>query len=249
MKKIIFIVSLFFIYSGCFANETSAQAKLLSTSKQLIIVSTSDWDSTTGQLQRFTRHSTQDTWQPVGKPIPVVLGKRGLGWGNEHHAIIEDNDLAPTKKESDLKTPVGIYKIGQTFGFDETSNMKNYFPLTNTSICVDDVNSTHYNQLIDSTRVPQIDWNSGEKMRTVDQYKIGAMVLYNTPPTKGAGSCIFLHIWKSPSSGTAGCIAMEESNLAETLNWLRPKQKPVIAIIPMPIYNKEKMEWNLPEIA
>ncbi len=248
MKKII-LALLFFTATTCFASTTPA--KLISTSEQLIIVTTPTWDSAIGQLQRYTRSSTLHAWQPVGKSVAVVIGKNGTAWGDDHKAIIEkeNDDLAPIKHEGDGKTPVGIYRIGQTFGFAETNNTNNYFPLTDTSICVDDINSTHYNQLIDSSKVSQVDWNSGEKMRTVPQYKMGAMVLYNMPPVKSAGSCIFLHIWKNSASGTAGCIAMEESNLAVVLDWLHEKQQPVIAVLPAQVYNNIKAKWKLPEIS
>lgn len=249
MKKMILSLLLLFTAITCFAITTPA--KLLTTSEQLIIVTTPTWASTIGQLQRYTRASTQQAWRPVGKSIAVVIGKNGAAWGDDHKAIIEkeNDDLAPIKHEGDGKTPVGIYRIGQTFGFAGTSSTSNYFPLTDTSICVDDINSTHYNQLIDSSRVPQVDWNSGEKMHEVPQYKIGAMVLYNTPPVKSAGSCIFLHIWKDSTSGTTGCIAMEETNLSELLNWLDEKQKPVIAVLPVQVYNNIKAKWKLPNIS
>lgn len=226
MKKWI-VLLIFFIHSWCFAASTSQQ--LLSNSKQLIIVSTPNWNSISGQMQRFERKSTQHAWKAVGKPIAVVIGKHGLGWDSRFK---NKQDQSVIKREGDGLTPMGIYAIGPTFGFDEKSNNKiSYFPLTDTSVCVDDVKSTYYNQLIDSASVLKKDWNSGEQMRQVPQYKFGAVVQYNkAPETPGAGSCIFMHIWKSPSSGTAGCIAMEESNLKANLNWLDPKKHPMIAI-------------------
>lgn len=248
MKKMIFISLQIFTATTCFA--ITAPATLLSASEQLILVTTPTWDSSIGQLQRYNRSSTQQHWKRVGKSISVVLGKKGSAWGNEHKTLVEkeNDDLAPIKQESDGKTPAGIYSIGHTFGFAEKSNTENYFPLTNTSVCVDDINSIYYNRLIDSSHIANVDWNSGEKMREVPQYKIGAMVLYNTPSVKNAGSCIFLHIWKDPTSGTAGCVAMEETNLSEVLNWLDEKQKPLIAILPVQVYSNIKTKWKLPDI-
>lgn len=231
MKKIILASLILTVlqFAHAIAPLPSTSAKLLSTSKQLLVVSTADWNAATGQLQRFKRDSLKSAWHPVGKAIPVVLGKNGTAWGNEYRTVY------PTriKKEGDGKTPVGIYPIGKTFGFAEKSKTMNYFPLTTTSICVDDANSIYYNQLIDSSRAAKIDWHSGEKMREVPQYEIGAMILYNTPPAQNAGSCIFLHIWKNQNAGTAGCIAMEKTNLTEILNWLDAKQKPMIAVLPI----------------
>jgi len=244
MKKSIALL-IFFIHSCSFAASTPQQ--LLSNNKQLIIVSTPNWNSINGQMQRFERNSTQDAWKAVGKPIAVVIGKNGMGW-DAHFKNKQDQSVI--KREGDGLTPMGIYGIGPTFGFNEKSNNKiSYFPLTDTSVCVDDVKSTYYNQLIDSASVPKKDWDSGEQMRQVPQYKFGVVVQYNTAPeTPGAGSCIFMHIWKSPTSGTAGCIAMEESNLKTSLNWLDPKKNPLIAIFTMQDYKKVKSAWKLPSI-
>jgi L,D-peptidoglycan transpeptidase YkuD (ErfK/YbiS/YcfS/YnhG family) len=246
MRKTILILSLFFAYSWCFAASTPQ--KLLSHSKQLIIISTTNWNSVSGQMQRFARDSTKHSWKAVGKPVPIVVGKQGMGW--DLH--IKKMGQPVIKHEGDNLTPVGVYAIGPTFGFDEKNknNKINYFPLTDKSICVDDVKSNYYNQLIDSANIPQKDWNSGEQMRQTPLYKLGAMVQYNTNPvTPGAGSCIFLHIWRSPILGTAGCIAMEEYTLQETLSWLNARKNPVIAIFPMQIYKNLRSEWKLPLIS
>ena len=46
----------------------------------------------------------------------------------------------------------------------------------------------------------------------------------------GAGSAIFMHIWRSDHEGTAGCIAMSEKHLLQVLHWLDKKQNPYIYI-------------------
>lgn len=249
MKKIIFMTLSLFISTTCLG--VTPPQKLLSSSEQLIVVTTPTWESSIGQLQRYDRINSQQPWQPVGKSIPVVLGKKGSAWGNEHRAFVEkeNDDLAPIKHEGDGKTPAGIYPMGQTFGFAENSPTENYFPLTSTSVCVDDSHSTFYNQLIDTHLISKIDWQSQEKMHDVPFYKLGAMILYNTPPEKNAGSCIFLHIWKNSTSGTAGCIAMNEAHLTEILNWLHSKKQPIIAILPATVYDTMQTKWKLPSLA
>ncbi|HEX2549202.1 MAG TPA: L,D-transpeptidase family protein [Gammaproteobacteria bacterium] len=240
MKKIIFLL-LFFIPSLCFSASTPQQ--LISNSQQMIIVFTPNLKSHNGQLQRFERYSAQHPWIAVGKSIPVVVGKNGLGWDaqfrkEQNHTII--------KKEGDGLTPIGIYELGPTFGFAEKSTHNNYFPLTDSSFCVDDVKSAYYNKLIDTATIPK-DWNSGEKMRQISQYREGAVVQYNSTPVQpGAGSCIFMHIWKNSTTGTAGCIAMEESNLKENLNWLDARKNPLLAILTLPIYKNVESTWQLP---
>jgi D-alanyl-D-alanine dipeptidase len=231
MKKILLILFILFIHHTCFATS-------LSHSKQLMIVTTTDWNAVSGHLQRFERNSLQHPWKKVGKSIPVVIGKNGMAWG------------LSVKKEGDALTPAGVYLVGPAFGFAANNHFNiNYLQLIPSSVCVDDVKSTYYNQLIDSDKVAHKDWNSGEQMREVAGYKLGAVIQYNDyPVTKGAGSCIFLHIWKNSTTGTAGCIAMEEANLKANLDWLDAKKHPVIAIFPMSVYQKVKMEWKLPSI-
>jgi len=234
---------MFFAPLYCFAAPTPQQ--LLSNSYQLIVVSTPSWNAINGQLQRFTRDSTHASWKAVGKSIAIVVGKHGLGWDPRISYL---HDQTAIKHEGDGLTPVGVYAIKPIFGFAKQYHQKaDYFLLTNTSVCVDDVKSIYYNQLIDGSKVTQKDWNSGEQMRQVPQYKLGAMIQYNTTPVvPGAGSCIFMHIWKNPTSGTAGCIAMEESNLKQTLAWLRLQKHPIIVIFPMQIYKDIQLAWKLP---
>lgn len=244
MKKVL-IIFVFLIAPAC-VNAGATPKKLISHSKQLVIVTTDNWNSTTGQLQRFERSSIQHYWTPIGKPIPVVTGRHGLGWDSRF------KKTEPiVKKEGDGLTPVGVYSMGSVFGYDEKSNYKiTYLPLTDASVCVDDVKSKFYNQLVNSNKVSKVDWNSAERMRSKPEYKMGTVIKYNNSPIiPGNGSCIFLHIWQGSAVATSGCIGMEEVNLQQTLNWLNSKDHPVIAILPMTIYKEVKSKWALPNLA
>jgi hypothetical protein len=77
MKKIILLL-LFIIYAPY--SVAATPQRLLSTSKQLIVVTTPTWNSFSGQMQRFERNSTEHSWKAIGKPIAVVVGKHGMGW-------------------------------------------------------------------------------------------------------------------------------------------------------------------------
>src|SRR5271170_4919801 len=57
------------------------QSSDLSRSTQLLVVTTPDWNTIEGHLQRFERANSQDSWHPAGQPIAIVVGKSGLGWG------------------------------------------------------------------------------------------------------------------------------------------------------------------------
>jgi D-alanyl-D-alanine dipeptidase len=218
---------------------------LLRNSDQLLVVLTPALDALSGQLQRFQR-DPKHQWVKFGDAVPVVVGKNGMAWGVDTRR----HPSGLIKKEGDGRTPMGIYPVGPAFGFDEKSSFQiSYFPLTDTSICVDDEKSRYYNQLIDSSNAIKMDWRSGEKMRTVPLYEHGAVVQYNQPhPVIGGGSCIFLHIWRAPDHGTAGCVAMKESSLKEIISWLNAKKHPVMATLDQAGYKKVRTAWRLPSI-
>ncbi len=115
-----------------------------------------------------------------------------------------------------------------------------YKYLTTAIECVDDVNSGSYNQIMAKDSAAKVDWNSSEQMRrSDDQYLWGIVVDHNAnPPQSGSGSCIFMHIWHSPESGTAGCTAMERKNLEAILFWLDPAKKPALIQSPESEYHR-----------
>ena len=124
-----------------------------------------------------------------------------------------------------------------------------YAQLLSTTDCVDDTASAHYNTVVDRAAVPRVDWNSAEHMRQVSQYKIGVIVGYNaSPPIKGRGSCIFLHIWAGPDSHTAGCTAFDEAKLREVMLWLDPNKRPLLAQLTADEYKKLRADWRLPSL-
>ncbi|CAN5327997.1 hypothetical protein BH10PSE19_BH10PSE19_13630 [soil metagenome] len=203
-------------------------------STQLIVVTGDNINSKTAKLQRYQRENSTQAWQAVGAVIPVTVGKNGMAWGN---AEKKPKDI-PAKKEGDLRTPIGLFDFGTTFGFAKGLDLDikfPYFPLTKSTVCVDDSASPFYNQIIDSNKVKKSSWNSGEQMLDqVPNYKWGIVVNYNYPdPKPGAGSCIFVHVWKKPGQGTAGCVAMAETDMKQLLTWLDSMKNPQILIKPI----------------
>ena len=210
---------------------------VLSGTRQLIVVTTPDWNATTGTMQRYERHLLR--WRAVGAPVDVIIGRTGLAWGRGLHTT----QNGPQKKEGDGKSPAGLFPLGASFGFAPSADWKMpYLTLRETTECVDDGESTFYNQIVE--RTPSADWKSSEKMRAVNQYKWGAVVSHNTPAHKGDGSCIFLHIaGKGP---TAGCTSMREEDLVTLLRWLDPKLSPRIVQLPRDEYQRVRKDWSLP---
>ncbi len=199
-------------------------------SKQILIVSADNRRPYTAILQRYQRAALGSNWEKVGPPIPVVIGKHGLAWADSNST----SPKWPVKKEGDMRTPIGIFPIPFAFGLMPANKSIYWLPwlqLEEGIECVDDPSSRYYNQIVNHRDTSLRDWHSSEKMAHVPLYKLGAVIGYNAQARQpGAGSCIFLHIWRDAYSGTAGCVAMDEKNIRSVLKWLRPKNSPVIVI-------------------
>ena len=61
-------------------------------------------------------------------------------------------------------------------------------------------------------------------------YRRGLLVDYPTDARKRAGSCIFIHVWRSPTTGTAGCVSMPEARVAALQDFA--SDGAVVAILP-----------------
>ena len=193
--------------------------------KQLIVVTTDNWSTSVGKLERFER--SDKSWQKVGKTIDIELGRNGLGWGRGLHTIPKNAKII--KKEGDGKAPAGIFELKQAFGYAPYDTDYPYEVYKETDHCVDDVNSKLYNKIVDSTKV-KIDYKSKEHMKfPKDYYKYGIVVNHNHIDEEGAipgaGSCIFIHIKDIP---TAGCTVMSESEIKEIIRWLDNDKKPLL---------------------
>lgn len=213
--------------------------------QRLVVVTTPDWNSVDGTMQRYERSG--DGWTKVGEPFAIVVGSSGMGYDPAWHAGIHEKPAGPVKHEGDGRSPAGVFEIGNVFGFDSNGpTARKYIPLTAATECVDDVNSVHYAHIVDRQAVPKVDWNSSEKMRDISVYKLGMVVNYNLAKTApGNGSCIFLHIWKGPGRGTAGCTAMDEARLQELVKWLG-NEKAALVQMPKGEYERVKSSWELP---
>jgi D-alanyl-D-alanine dipeptidase len=201
-------------------------ASPLSAPKQLLVVTTENWSAPTGSLQRYER--SDQTWKKVGTPIAIKLGRNGLGWGIGLHTVPKDAKIL--KKEGDGKSPAGIFRLRQAFGYAPFKINYPYEVYQETDHCVDDVHSIYYNKIVDSTKI-QRDYKSHERMKfSKDYYKYGIVVDHNgieegEISKKGAGSCIFIHIKQIP---TAGCTVMSEDTIKAILIWLDPAANPLL---------------------
>lgn len=216
--------------------------------RQLVLVTTPDWNTTHATLQTFTR--TPQGWRSASAPIPVVIGRAGAAWGIGLHPP----QKGPQKHEGDGRSPAGVFAIGTAFGYAEKAATQwPYAAMSTTDYCIDVDGSPLYNRIVDASKVGAAAVaGSTEPMRRDlhsggDQaYKLGFVIEHNQRGTSGAGSCIFAHLWKSADSTTAGCTAMAEPAMQALLAWLRPQDHPVFVLLPIAEYKRLKAAWELP---
>ena len=137
--------------------------------------------------------------------------------------------VAGEKKEGDGKTPSGIFPIGPAFGYAPSIDTGLlYRQATENDFWVDDEHSVQYNKWVRGAPAA----NSFERMKRFDGlYQYGIVIGYNMHPViPGAGSAIFIHVWRKYNSPTSGCVALNQRNLRKILRWLDRHYQPVILL-------------------
>jgi len=239
--KIVSILTISTIFfSSLFGTEALEQIdkeiRIPSESKQLLFVSTPNWNARNGTLQRYERND--GNWSKVGKKINIILGRNGLGWGLGLHTV--PSDAQYVKKEGDGKAPAGLFSLGNGFGYQDFKINFPYQAYKRTDHCVDDSNSRFYNTIVDSKNVKK-DYKSFEHMKLKNHlYRYGITVQHNPNNIAQNGSCIFIHIKNNTGKGTAGCTAMRENELINILEWLQKDKKPLLLQLP-----KEEIEKKI----
>ncbi|MEI8111339.1 MAG: L,D-transpeptidase family protein [Chitinophagia bacterium] len=154
----------------------------------------------------------------VFDPMKVSLGRSGI--------------ISSTlKREGDGATPAGFYRLGQLFSYESTINTHlPFIQVTREDKWIDDSTSSDYNTHVRGAT--QAKSYENLLLASID-YKYCMVIEYNTHPVvKGRGSAIFFHITTKEYPSTAGCVAVQESDMLRILSWLDPNKKKYIGIIP-----------------
>ena len=247
MKLAILVLAVLGAVANALAQSPDAvMGSIRNTAKKLAVVTTPDWDTVQGTLSRYERRNGK--WQQVGDASSVVVGKNGLAWDPRLARGYSGMYRGPVKHEGDGRSPAGVFQLKNIFGFDSAlPKAERYLPLTSTTECVDDPASRYYAQVVDRQKVEIVDWHSSEKMREVTGYRWGVVVNYNMDRTvKGDGSCIFLHQWSGPTSGTAGCTAMAAGDIEALVQWLAGEESVALVQLPKSEYQRLRSKWQLP---
>lgn len=239
--------------AGCAHQPASESAATRwQSSRQLVLVTVPDWDNDHGSLRRYARDDA-GTWTVVAPAQTVVVGRSGAAWGSGLHPA---QSAGPVKREGDGRSPAGVFAIGEAFGYpNDVQTALPYAAMTASDYCIDVSGSPLYNRIVDADKVgADAVAGSTEPMRRDihsdgdQRYRLGFVIQHNTAATPAGGSCIFAHVWKSPNTPTAGCTAMPDAVMAETLAWLDADKHPIFVLLPQAEYRRLQASWQLPAI-
>lgn len=221
------------------------------STRQLVIGVADDWTSSSATLQRYARKVSGGPWVAVGAPFPARLGPNGLAWGIGKHATPKGG---VTKREGDDRSPAGIFGLSTAFGYDASWAKKTKLPYITVGaqdLFVEDPASPFYNSHVRLEEPPATDWERDQQMYQTDPaHRLEVLVDHNrtSPPTPGAGSAIFIHIWRGGGSkATAGCTSVSDADIETLVSWLDPNAKAAYALLPADEYEARQKAWGLPK--
>jgi L,D-peptidoglycan transpeptidase YkuD (ErfK/YbiS/YcfS/YnhG family) len=232
-------------------DSAGSDARHWADAGQMVLVTTADWDSTSGELRRYERDG--DAWKQVGDASGIVVGRTGIAWGAGLNA---QHGEGPVKREGDGKAPAGVFAIGPAFGYaDSAQTGLEYRAMGANDWCIDVPASAYYNRIIDRSLVkaPLLDQSSEPMRRDIHEngdqrYRKGFVIEHNAANVPNVGSCIFAHLWTGPGSTTAGCTAMAPASMDALLAWLDARRKPVFVQLPQAQYLQLRTAWKLPQV-
>ena len=160
----------------------------------------------------------------------IIIKKHFLLYrGYKSKCSIGKSGITRFKKEGDLATPRGIFKLGLLYYRKDRNKplkckIRKRVIKKNMGWC-DDTKSKKYNQEI---TFPFKD--GAEKLYRKDNiYDIFINIKYNhSPVVKGGGSAIFLHLADTKYRPTRGCIAISKKDLLKILPLINKNTKILI---------------------
>ena len=199
----------------------------LNEAKRLVLVTTESMDSIPATAQLFERASVKDKWRALGGAGPALVGRAGMAWAPAFRHLARPGE--PIKAEGDKRAPAGVYPVGGTFG-TVPSSRPGHLQVTDDTVCVDDLDSPAYNTItLRSVIGPKV--HAENMSKALPMYRRGLLVDYPTDIAAKAGSCIFIHVWRSPTRGTGGCVSMPEERVIAVQDFAEGSGA-VLAILP-----------------
>ena len=225
--------------------------QLPSQCKQLVVGTTSSWDSSHLTLTIYQKKG--NTWRAITTPVAGRVGRNGLAWGRGIHPFTTKPYL---KREGDGRAPAGVFLIGNAFGSHKSikkNRRLSYTRVTTRDLWVEDSTSPYYNRHLRLNHEPTTSWEKKAQMRQNDYpHSLKLYIGHNTATNKlrakpHAGSSIFFHIWRNAGkSPTAGCTTIPEKNLRQLISLINPRLTPLYVLLPKSEYQKLRTQWKLP---
>jgi L,D-peptidoglycan transpeptidase YkuD (ErfK/YbiS/YcfS/YnhG family) len=204
------------IASLALAGGCAAPAPVSAATRQLITVDASSRRTSSATVQLWQKRGA--CWKAVAGPWSARVGRNGV---SAHH------------REGDGTTPSGTFPLDDTvYGSEPNPGVRYRY---HRIVCGDwwdeDAESATYNsfQHVRCGVRPPFRAESEGLWKATTAYRYLIPIRYNADPVvPGRGSAIFLHVQRP--SPTNGCVSLPESQLVQTLRWLRPAAHPEIAI-------------------
>ena len=142
----------------------------------------------------------------------------------------------PQREQGTGTTPLGSYRMTESFGLAArpAGTRLPFHRVRAGDYWVQDNRSRYYNQLRNRLqggfRWRLSGYNSSERLRDYPgQYRWSVVIDFNRPrPVRHRGSGIFLHV--NGDGATAGCVSTPRPFIRQTLQRLRPRLHPVVAV-------------------
>ncbi|MBO9716579.1 MAG: hypothetical protein J7507_07170 [Pseudoxanthomonas sp.] len=224
----------------------------LEGARQLVLVTTADWDANQGTLRRFERASDDAAWSEVAS-FEVSIGRNGSAWGI---GLLGDDGTGegPRKHEGDGRSPAGVFVLGNAFGYaDHAASGLPYQPMQADHWCMDVPASPYYNRIVDAREVGESAVAGSSEPMRLDlhkagdpRYRLGFVIGHNPGNAPQGGSCIFAHLWRAPGEPTAGCTAMADADMEAMLAWLDTARNPRFVLLPQAQYRRLANRWHWP---
>lgn len=146
----------------------------------------------------------------LGRSFPVATGRGGIG---------------AKRREGDGVTPLGVHRLVAVLHRPDRGSWHGAAPIGPCDGWSDDPVDPEYNRPV---RRPHP--FSHEALRRADpQYDLVGVIDWNSAPVRpGAGSAVFLHIWRRPRHPTAGCIAFRREDLVWILARWTPQSRVLV---------------------
>ena len=138
---------------------------------------------------------------------------------------IGKNGKTFNKKEGDLKTPKGLFDLGNLYfradREQKPQTKKKCIKIDKGTIFFNDINNKkNYNKIFKQTKKIKHE----TLYRKDNKYNFVLPIKYNSKNVKGKGSCIFIHLTNNYRP-TAGCIALKTKDFLILLKLINHKTK------------------------